>query len=227
VPVSLINAYTDMGIEILQVYGLTETAGPACIITSEDAADHVGSTGRAFLMTDVRVVDEDGNDCPNGEHGEVLVRGDHIMVGYWNRPKATAETIVDGWLHTGDIATMDADGFVTIVDRLKDMLISGGENVYPAEIENVLAAHPDVVDVAVIGIPDEKWGEAVMAVVVRREGATVTDGDLVAFARESLAGYKVPKGIVFTDVLPRNPSGKLLKREIRAPYWEGHERQIS
>jgi acyl-CoA synthetase (AMP-forming)/AMP-acid ligase II len=175
VPVSLIEAYNDLDIEIHQVYGLTETCGPACLISAADAPTHIGSTGNAFFFTEVRVVRDDGTDCEPGEPGEVLVKGDHVMKGYWNRPDATAETLVDGWLHTGDIATMDADGFVTIVDRIKDMLISGGENVYPAEIENVLLGHDKIADAAVIGIPSEKWGESPLAVIVRSDESLTAD----------------------------------------------------
>jgi long-chain acyl-CoA synthetase len=149
------------------------------------------------------------------------------MKGYWGNDEATAATIdKDGWLRTGDAGYCDQEGFLYLHDRVKDMIVTGGENVYPAEVENVLAKHPDVADVAVVGVPDERWGEAVKAVVVRREGSDVTDKDLITFAREHLAGFKLPKTVDFTDALPRNPSGKLLKREIRAPYWEGAERHI-
>ena len=219
--------------EFIQLYGLTETTGA---ITQLDHADHdpadrpelLRSCGKPYPWVEVRIVDSaTGLDVPDGEVGELWTRSRHNMAGYWAQEEATRAAVTDdGWFKTGDAGYRDADGFLFLHDRVKDMILSGGENIYPAEIENVLAKHPDVVDVAVIGIPDEKWGEAVMAVVVRREGATVTDGDLVAFARESLAGYKAPKSIAFADVLPRNPSGKLLKRELRAPYWEGRKRQI-
>ena len=158
VPPSLIEEYAGLGLEIHQVYGLTETCGPACLISPDEALTHIGSTGKAFFHTDVRIVDDDGNDVGVDEPGEVLVRGRHVMAGYWNRPDETAATISDGWLHTGDIAVRDADGFVFIRDRIKDMIISGGENIYPAEIEDVLLAHPRVADVAVIGMPSAKWG---------------------------------------------------------------------
>ncbi|HEX5587847.1 MAG TPA: fatty acid--CoA ligase, partial [Acidimicrobiia bacterium] len=146
----------------------------------------------------------------------------------WGMDDATATALTaDGWYRTGDAAFEDDEGFLYLHDRLKDVVISGGENVYPAEVENVLAKHPGVADVAVIGVPDDRWGEAVKAVVVRHAGGDVTQTELIAFAREHLGGYKVPKSIDFTDVLPRNPSGKLLKRTIREPYWQGRERQIS
>ena len=217
VPVSLIEAYQALGVNIEQVYGLTETCGPACLITAEDAVERAGSTGKAFYFTQVKVVDEDGNDCAPGEAGEVLVAGPHIMKGYWNRPEATAETIIDGWLHTGDVATMDADGFVTIVDRVKDMLISGGENVYPAEIENVLLQHEGINDAGVIGIPSAKWGESPLAIVVRADDS-VDEKDVITWTHGKLAPFKTVKAVEFVDEIPRNPSGKILKRELREQF---------
>ena len=217
VPVSLIESYAGMGIEIHQVYGLTETCGPACLISPDDAIDRAGSTGKAFFHTDVRVVDEDGRDCGADEPGEVLVRGPHIMHGYWNRPEATAETIVDGWLKTGDIAVMDADGFVYIRDRVKDMIISGGENVYPAEIENVISGMKGVAEVGVIGVPSQKWGESPLAVVVKSD-ESITEQDVLEYCDGKLARFKLPKAVEFTDVIPRNPTGKILKRVLRDQY---------
>ena len=217
VPVSLIETYTNMGIEIHQVYGLTETCGPACIISSEDAVTRAGSTGKAFTFTEVRVADEAGNDCEPGEPGEVMVKGPHIMLGYWNRPEANAETLIDGWLKTGDVATMDSDGFVTIVDRVKDMLISGGENVYPAEIENVLLSHEKIGDAGVIGIPSKKWGESPLAVIVRSDDS-LSEQDVIDHCVGKLAPFKTVKAVEFIDVIPRNASGKILKRELREIY---------
>ena len=217
VPKSLIEAYQALEVNIEQVYGLTETCGPACLITAEDAVERAGSTGKAFYFTQVKVVDEDGNDCAPGEAGEVLVAGPHIMKGYWNRPEATAETIIDGWLHTGDVATMDADGFVTIVDRVKDMLISGGENVYPAEIENVLLQHEGINDAGVIGIPSAKWGESPLAIVVRADDS-VDEKDVITWTHGKLAPFKTVKAVEFVDEIPRNPSGKILKRELREQF---------
>ena len=219
VPVSLIRAYADLGIEILQVYGLTETCGPACLVDSEHALSRVGSTGKAFLHTDVRLVDGRGADCAPGEAGEVLVRGPHVMKEYWNRPEATAEALVDGWLRTGDVAVMDADGFVFIQDRLKDMIISGGENIYPAEIEGVLQAHEGISEAAVIGQPSERWGESPLAIVVRTDPA-LTEADVLRWCSEHLARYKLPKAVVFAEEIPRNPSGKILKRVLREA-WPG------
>ena len=166
VPTSLIETYTELGFEILQVYGLTETCGPACVIGPDDAITHIGSTGKAFFHTDIRLVDHDGNDVDVDQPGEVLVSGRHVMVGYWNRPDDTAATIRDGWLSTGDVAVRDADGFIFIRDRIKDMIITGGENVYPAEIEDLLLTHPDVADAAVITMPSARWGESPLAVIV-------------------------------------------------------------
>jgi acyl-CoA synthetase (AMP-forming)/AMP-acid ligase II len=206
-----------MGIEIHQVYGLTETCGPACLISPDEAVARAGSTGKAFFHTDVRVVDPDGNDVPAGSNGEVWVRGPHLMLGYWNRPDATAEAIVDGWLHTGDIAMIDAEGFIYIQDRIKDMIISGGENVYPAEIENVLAGHDGIADVAVIGMPSEKWGESPLAIVVKAD-ENLTDSDVLDYGKGKLAPFKLPKAVEFIDVIPRNPTGKVLKRVLREQF---------
>ncbi len=217
VPVPLIQAYADRGIEIHQVYGLTESCGPACLIDAEHALVKVGSTGKAFFHTDVRVVNDRGDDCAAGEAGEVWVRGAHVMREYWNRPDATAETLVDGWLRTGDVAAVDADGFIYIQDRIKDMIITGGENVYPAEIENLLMGHEGIREAAVIGQPSEKWGESPLAIVVRKN-PTLTEADVLGFCRGKLAGFKQPKAVVFVDEIPRNPSGKILKRILRDQF---------
>ena len=217
VPESLIQAYADIGIEIQQVYGLTESCGPACVIDTENALKKIGSTGKAFFHTEVKIVDAEGAECPPGTPGEILVRGDHVMRGYWNQPQATAETIIDGWLHTGDVARMDADGFVYIEDRIKDMIISGGENVYPAEIEKVLEAHPGILEAGVIGQPSKTWGESPCAVVVKRDDA-LTKVEVMDFCQGRLARFKQPKKVVFVDDLPRNPSGKILKRILRERF---------
>jgi long-chain acyl-CoA synthetase len=220
--------------EFIQVYGLTETAGA---ITQLDGVDHdpehrpelLRSCGRPYPWVEIRVVDAvTGEDVPTGSVGELWTRSHQNMAGYWNNPQATSDAIDDdGWFRTGDAGFLDADGFVFLHDRVKDMIVTGGENVYPAEIENVLMQHPAVADVAVIGVPDEKWGEAVKAIVVRAaDGPEVDEAGLVTFARGLLAGFKLPKSVDFTDVLPRNPSGKLLKRELRDPYWAGTDRQI-
>ena len=218
VPVVLIEAYANMGVEVLQVYGLTESCGPGCLLMGEDGLTRAGSTGRGYFYTDVRVVGADGKDCAPDEAGEILLRGPHNMVGYWNRPDATAQALRDGWLHTGDVGTMDAEGFVTIRDRMKDMLISGGENIYPAEVENMLLGHPALADAAVIGLPSPKWGEVPLAVVVPKKGASLTDAELLAWCKGRLAGFKLPKAAVIVAEIPRNPSGKILKRILRDQF---------
>jgi acyl-CoA synthetase (AMP-forming)/AMP-acid ligase II len=222
VPIALIEAYLAMGVEILQVYGLTETHGGICLMSSEHARSKVGSTGMPYFGIDVRVVDKAGNPVPPGIPGEVVTRGPHLISGYWNRPEATAETIRDGWFHTGDIAEVDAEGFIYIKDRSKDMVISGGENVYPAEVEDVLSRHSGVREVGVIGQPCSRWGESVCAVVVRGDGWKGDDELLVeelrALAQARLARFKQPKAYVFMPSLPRNPSGKILKRLLREQF---------
>ena len=217
VPDALIQAYSGMGIDVMQVYGLTESCGPACLSSGAESLERPGTTGRSFFHTEVKVVRPDGSECDPEEPGEVLVRGAHIMREYWNRPDATSETIEKGWLHTGDGARMDADGFVYIEDRLKDMIISGGENVYPAEIENVLITMPEIADCGVIGQPSERWGESPFAVIVRKDD-TLTDSDVLQFCNGKLARFKLPCGAAFVDEIPRNPSGKILKRILREQF---------
>ena len=229
----LIRAMEVLGCDFIGMYGLTETAGS---IVQLDAADHdpVGrpallrSCGKPFPWVDVRIVGAaTGDDVADGEVGELWVRSAQNMAGYWANPTATEVTVTDdGWLKTGDAGYRDPDGFLFLHDRVKDMIVSGAENIYPAEVENAIAKHPDVVDVAVVGVPDDRWGEVVKAVVVRAEGSTITGDEIITFARGYLGGFKLPKSVDFADELPRNPSGKLLKREIRAPYWAGRERQI-
>jgi acyl-CoA synthetase (AMP-forming)/AMP-acid ligase II len=222
VPVTLIESYLQMGIEVLQVYGLTETHGGICLMSPEHARKKVGSTGMPYFGIDVRVVDKAGNPVPPGLPGEVVTRGPHLISSYWNRPDATEEAIREGWFHTGDIAEIDADGFIYIKDRSKDMVISGGENVYPAEVEDVLSGHAGVREVGVIGQPSAKWGESVCAVIVRGDGWKGDDDLLVqelrALAHARLARFKQPKAYVFIPALPRNPSGKILKRMLREQF---------
>lgn len=217
VPVSLIQAYAELDIEIQQVYGLTETCAPACLISSEDALRRAGSTGKAFFHTDVRVVDGDDQDVAPGAFGEVIIRGRHIMREYWKQPEATARSIRNGWFFSGDGATVDEDGFVYIQDRIKDMYIAGGENVYPAEIENVLAGHNDIVEAAVIGIASKKWGELGAAIIVRKN-LSLTEQQVRDYCVGQLASFKQPAKVYFVDSIPRNPSGKILKRVLRKDF---------
>lgn len=214
----------------IQVYGLTETTGAASSLTP---ADHVKggkllrSCGRPNPGVQARIVDDHDNPLPTGEVGEICLKGAFVMKSYWNRPEATEEAIVDGWFHTGDAGFFDEDGYLYIHDRVKDMIVSGGENIYPAEVENGLFSHPAIADVAVIGIPDDKWGEAVKAIVVLQPGTEASPEDIIAYAKTQIAGFKVPKSVDYTDVLPRNPSGKVLRRELREPYWKGRERNVN
>ena len=217
VPVTLINTYADMGIEINQVYGLTETCGPACQTTPDVAIRKAGSTGRSYFHTEVKVVRPDGTECAPNESGEIVIKGDHIMLGYWNRPDATAEAIKDGWFHSGDMGIYDDEGFFFIQDRLKDMIISGGENVYPAEIENVVLSCPGVADAAVIGVPSEKWGESPIAIVVKKD-PDLQDKAVLQHCEGRLARFKMPVAVRFVDSIPRNASGKILKRDLRLQF---------
>ncbi len=215
----------------IQCYGATETSGTVVYLPPDDH-DPAGNArmrgcGRPFPGNEVRIVDSDGRDLPPGEVGEIAVRSVSVMKAYHNNPEATAKAIRDGWYFTGDAGWMDADGYLYIHDRVKDMIVSGAENIYPAEVENALAAHPAVGDVAVIGVPDATWGEAVKAIVVLKAGATATAEELIAHCRRHIAGYKCPKSVDFVAELPRNPSGKILKKELRKPWWEGRDRQVA
>jgi acyl-CoA synthetase (AMP-forming)/AMP-acid ligase II len=217
VPVTLINEYAAAGIKVRQLYGLTE-CNTGTVLDSENAIEKVGSCGRPFFHTEVRVVDHNGRDLAPGEKGEVLLRAPNMMKGYLNRPEETSAAIIDGWLHTGDIAKMDEDGFLYILDRKKDMIISGGENIYPAEIEDALLNNPKIADVGVIGYPHEKWGEAVKAIVVVKEGETLTEAELIEWCQGKIGKFKIPKAVVFTEAIPRTPTGKILKTELRKHF---------
>ena len=215
------------GCQFTQVYGLTETTGAITTLRHQDHSDgRLLSCGRPNLGVDLRIAAPDGGDVPAGETGELLVRCPQVMAGYHNRPEATAESIVDGWFHTGDAAGLDAEGFLYIRDRVKDMIVSGGENIYPVEVEAVVAEHPEVAAVAVIGVPDPRWGETVKAIVVRTPGSSLDETALIAFCRDRLAGYKRPTSVDFVEMIPRNPTGKVLKRELREPYWAGEARGV-
>lgn len=216
--------------DFIQLYGLTETTGGATYLppaAHDPAKGKLRSCGIPYPNMQIRVVDEKGNEVPQGAVGEIVIKGGMVMKGYWNRPEATADAIRGGWFHSGDAGYFDADGYLYIHDRVKDMIVSGGENVYPAEVENALFGHPAIADVAVIGVPDERWGEAVKACVVLKPGESADAGEIIAFAKTRIAGYKVPKTIDFVPALPRNPSGKVLRRELRAPYWEGRARMVN
>jgi acyl-CoA synthetase (AMP-forming)/AMP-acid ligase II len=221
------------GLNLVQVYGQTELAGVISTLTpaahrDDSRPDRLGSAGTLVPGAELRVVDPGtGADVAPGESGEFWFRSPQRMLGYLNRPGATRETITeDGWLRTGDIGHVDDGGFLFISDRIKDMIITGGENVYSPEVERVLVEHPAVAEVAVIGTPDDHWGERIRAVVALAPGQTATAEEIIAFAKERLAAYKCPRDIDFVQALPRNPSGKILKRDLRAPYWAGRERQV-
>jgi fatty-acyl-CoA synthase len=219
-PPSLVQAYAEKGIIIQQGFGMTETGPTVFLINKDDAVRKAGSVGKPVLHTNVRIMDRQGNVLGPGEVGELCIKGGNVTTGYWNRPEATAEALVDGWLHSGDAAMYDEEGFYYIVDRWKDMFISGGENVYPAEVENVIYKHPAVAEVAVIGIPHPKWQEVGKAIVVLKEGHTLTEGEVIEFCQGKLARFKIPKSVAFTDQLPRNAAGKVLKRELRQEYTD-------
>ncbi len=218
VPVALIKAFAEKGMEVRQLYGMTECTGPATVIDGAHAIKKAGSCGLPFFHTDVRVVDENNRDVPVGEIGEVLIRTTHLMKGYWNNPSATSDTIKNGWLYSGDIAKLDEDGFLYILDRKKDMIISGGENIYPAEVEDCLLNHPGIADVGVIGTSDEKWGETVKAVVVIKKGENVTQEEIIDWCKGRLARFKTPRQVAFAEEIPRTPTGKILKRVLREIY---------
>lgn len=215
-PVELLKIYEAKGKALQQGFGMTETSPTVCALSAEHAMSKIGSSGLPVLHTDVRLVAEDGQDIDTPEAvGELWVRGPNVTPGYWRRPEANASSFTDGWLHTGDAAYRDADGFVYIVDRWKDMYISGGENVYPAEIENVIYQLPAVAEVAVIGVPDERWGETGEAVIVVRDGQVLEENDVLKHCRERLAKFKQPSSVRFVDAIPHNATGKVLKRELR------------
>ncbi len=215
-PRPLIETYLEKGVSFNQGYGMTETATAISALRTADALRKLGSCGKPVFHTDVRIVDLDGKDLPHGEMGEVIIKGPNVIREYWKKPKESAQTIVDGWLHSGDMGYLDEEGYLYLVDRKKDMYISGGENVYPAEVEDVIMGFPGVADVGVIGIPDERWGEVGMAAVVRTPNAEVTAEKIIEQCQRKLAKYKIPKQVVFIDQLPRTLTGKILKKDLRA-----------
>lgn len=232
IPAELLKqAMTVFGCGFQQVYGLTETTGAITLLPPEDHDPSdprkLLSCGYAQVGVELRIVDDAGKDLPLGQVGEIAIRSPQVMHGYWRLPDATKRAIHGDWFFSGDAGYLDDKGYLYIYDRVKDMIVSGGENIYPAEVESALFGHPDVADVAVIGVPDERWGEAVKAVVVKKPGAGVTAGELITWARDRIAGYKLPKSVDFIEALPRNPTGKILKRELRLPYWGNKQRQIN
>jgi long-chain acyl-CoA synthetase len=217
--------------ELIHLYGATETAPLATGLRHEEKwvdSELARSCGQAVLGVDVRVYDPQGKEMPPGDIGEVVVRGPNVMPGYWNKPEQSAEALRQGWYYTGDLGYMNAHGYLFLVDRAKDMIISGGENVYSTEVEEVLYKHPAVLEAAVFGVPDARWGEAVYAVVVPRPQHEVDPATLIAFCRQHIAGYKVPKHIdMQSEPLPKSGPGKVLKRELRTPFWEGRTTQVN
>lgn len=225
----LLQAQDIFGCNFIQVYGLTETTGGATVLKPEDhdpARGKLRSCGQPSPGVEIRIVDEDHKEVPVGEVGEITLKSACVMKGYWNREDATQSAVRDGWFYTGDAGYTDDEGFIYIHDRVKDMIVSGGENVYPAEVENALFKHPEIADVAVVGVPDDRWGEAVKAIVVPEQGKSPDPAEIISWAKTQIAGYKVPKTVDFIDALPRNPSGKILRRELRDPYWEGRDRKV-
>jgi fatty-acyl-CoA synthase len=214
-PESLIRKYHERGLEFRQGYGLTETSPGVTGMGPGECLRKAGTAGRPCLYVDVAILDEEDRPLPVREPGEVCVRGPNVMAGYWNRPEETARALRNGWLHTGDIGYLDEDNYLTLIDRQKEMIISGGENVYPAEIEKVLAGHPAVADVAVVGRPHPQWGEVPVAFIVPREGVRVSAEDLIGFCASRLARYKTPREYLFKTALPRNAAGKLLKAGLK------------
>jgi fatty-acyl-CoA synthase len=215
---AILEGWSARGVPLVQGWGMTETSPAGTMLDAADAIRKVGSAGKAMMHTAIRIVDDDGKDVARGGIGELLIKGPNITPGYWNKPEATAAAFSDGWLHTGDAARMDDEGFVYIVDRWKDMYISGGENVYPAEVENVLFQLPQVADAAIIGVPNERWGEVGVAIIVRKQGQSLEEGDVIRHCLGKLAKFKVPQSVTFVDVLPRNATGKVLKRELRTQF---------
>jgi acyl-CoA synthetase (AMP-forming)/AMP-acid ligase II len=226
------KALSMFGNVFVQLFGQTESPMTGTILRAKEhildgpLAHRLGSCGRPRAGVQIRILDESDREVPPGETGEICIRGGSVMKGYWERPEETAETLRGGWLHTGDIGKMDEAGYVYILDRTKDMVISGGLNIYPREIEEVLVTHPSVSEVCVFGVPDDKWGEALKAHIVLNGGDAVTEADIITFVGERLAGYKKPKSVEFVESLPKTTYGKLDKRAVRAPYWAGQDRMV-
>jgi acyl-CoA synthetase (AMP-forming)/AMP-acid ligase II len=223
--------------DYIQTYGMTETSPYLTLsilkdhlkkLPDEEQLRFKSKTGREFIGVTLKVVDEQGREIKKDERevGEIIVKGDIVTRGYWKLPEETVESIQDGWLYTGDMAVMDEEGYVTIVDRKKDMILTGGENVYSTEVENILYMHPAVLECAVVGVPDQKWGEAVKGFVVLKSGHEAAEQEIIQFCKERIAHYKVPKSIDFMDALPRTGSGKINKKDLRDKYWEGYKKKV-
>jgi long-chain acyl-CoA synthetase len=233
IPLDLLRECMEVfGCGFCQQYGMTETCGTIVYLPPEDhdpaGSPRMRAAGLPMPGVEIKVIDEAGTSLPAGTVGEVAIRSVSNMVGYWRLPEATEATMgQDGWLRSGDAGYLDEDGYLFIHDRVKDMIISGAENIYPAEVESAVYGHPDVAEVAVIGVPDDKWGESVKAVVALKPGATPNAEDIIAFARTRIAAFKAPKSVDFTEALPRNASGKILRRELREPYWAGRARRVN
>ncbi len=216
--------------DFVQFYGMTETTGAGTFLPNEAHDPVLGklrSCGAGWPGVEVKIVNADGSDTPRGSVGEIVIRGPVVMKGYWMKPEETTASVREGWMRTGDAAYMDEDGYVFIYDRVKDMIVTGGENVYPAEVENALFGHPSIADAAVIGVPDETWGEAVKAIVVAKPGAPHDEADIIDWTRARIAHYKAPKSVDFIAAIPRNITGKILRRQLREPFWEGRLRKVN
>ncbi|MBI4853755.1 MAG: long-chain-fatty-acid--CoA ligase [Acidobacteria bacterium] len=231
---TLRNAIEIFKCDFIQIYGMTETTVALTALLAKPHREALEgnpslllAAGRAVPNTEIRIVDSQDNDLPMGATGEIIARGPQLMKGYWKKDEENKETLRGGWMHTGDAGYIDKDGFLYVQDRVKDMIISGGENVYPRTVEDVLFQYPGIIDAAVIGVPDEKWGETVKAIVVLRKGETANQEEVIKFCRERLGGFECPTSVDFVEMLPRNPSGKVLKRELREPFWVGYKRRVS
>jgi len=224
-PLPILERFWEKGVDFKTGYGLTEAGPNTFWLPPADVRRKPGAVGFPLFHVDVKAVRPDGAPCDVDEPGELLIRGAHVTPGYWNNPEATAETIVDGWLHTGDLAVYDNEGCYSIVGRLKDMIISGGENVYPAEVESIMYAHPAVAEAALIGVPDQKWGEVGRALVVLKPGHSLSESDLMDFIGEHLARYKIPKSVIFVPMLPRTGAGKIDKQALQAQYGQNYQRR--
>jgi fatty-acyl-CoA synthase len=224
---TILQTWCDRGVAMVQGWGMTETSPGGICLDAEEATRKIGSAGKALLHTQIKIVDDEGNTLPHGNVGELLIRGPNITPGYWNNPEVTAKTFTGDWLLTGDAARMDEEGFVYIVDRWKDMYISGGENVYPAEVEDVLYQLPQIAEAAVIGVPSDRWGETGKAVLVLKAGQELDADSVIGHCIANLAKFKVPASVEFIDALPRNATGKVLKRDLRERYVEAGAAAIS